>query len=64
MPGVGGVPGMTVGGPGTLLAPGAPGITVAGVPGVPGVKQVPRLSWEPGCGRAAAMETVTGWSFA
>jgi hypothetical protein len=35
--GVGGVPGIIVGGPGTLSGPGAPGITEAGVPGVPGV---------------------------
>src|ERR1051326_8727461 len=36
VPGVGGVPGITVGGPGTPSAPGAPEITVGGVPGVQG----------------------------
>lgn len=36
-PGVGGVPGTTVGGHGTPFGPGVPGITVAVVPGVPGV---------------------------
>jgi hypothetical protein len=35
-PGIEGVPGMIVGGPGTPLEPGIPGITVGGVPGVSG----------------------------
>ena len=37
VPGVGGVPGMIVGGPGMPSGPGGPGIVVDGVPGVPGV---------------------------
>jgi hypothetical protein len=35
--GVGGMPGMVVGGPGMPSGPGTPAITVGGVPGVPGV---------------------------
>ena len=35
--GVGGVPGMVVGGPGMPLGLGGPGMTTSGVPGVPGV---------------------------
>jgi len=37
VPGVGGVPGMIVGGPGMPSGPGGPGTTDGGVPGVPGV---------------------------
>jgi hypothetical protein len=37
VPGLGGVPGIVVGGPGTPSGPGAPGMIVSGVPGLPGV---------------------------
>ena len=37
LPGVGGVPGMLVGGPGMPSGPGGPEMTTSGVPGVPGV---------------------------
>jgi hypothetical protein len=37
VPGVGGVPGIMIGGPGIPFGPGGPGTVVEGVPGVPGV---------------------------